>query len=402
MRQLRFLPLIVLVVMCGCISLPPPLPSEEPNETVFTGDRVELPTVFFKGRPFVELKINGQGLYRFLVDTGADGMCITPLVAREAHTPAPRYSARLTGANGGTEALPIVLLDRVEAPSFSLHGVGAYILTAETAARLGSQVDKNFGGLIGMSALQNVLLEIDYPERKVSLIWPGKDRFPVADGIPYTGTTPHLWIATPSATHPTLLVLLDTGLGGEFNLNDIASYPVRVGLIKEDGFVAGVGGLWRPLVGQLAGEIHLGPAIWRDPKIHDGRENRIGSEALAPWKLVVDQQAKKIWLLNGKLTTTTAWTGPLDPDGRPAVYGYASLPDGDGSIVKEVDPGSRAERAGLKVGDRIRRADPLADDRSPDPYRIRLHVIRGSESFEVTMSCMDPVPPPIEAAGSVP
>ena len=369
-----------------------------------TGDRVELPTVFVKGCPYVALKVNGQGPYLFVVDTGSDGMCISPLVAQEAHIGSSRYRAAVTGASGQVENLPSVLLDRVEAVSFSLEGVGATLMSPETARLLALGLDQKFGGLLGMTALQSVLLEIDYPRRQVSVGRIGSVDLPVTEGLPYTGTMPQVTITTPSAKNATTTARLDTGAYDTFTLTDITTYPTRVGLIKQDAFSVGIGGYWRPLFGQLAGKIHLGPATWLDPKIYEGTANRIGSQSLAPWKLIIDPEKKMLWLLNGKLTSTTTWTGPIDPDGRPAVYGYGRMPDGDGFIIREVDSGSRAERAGLKVGDRCwnERPEPPAAAKEPAPDRLRLRVVRGAETFEVFMSLKDLPPATTKAAGSPP
>jgi len=396
-------PFVALLALTGCV-LPPPSPVEQPDKMTLTGDRVELPTVFVKGCPYVALKVNGQGPYLFVVDTGSDGMCISPLVAQEAHIGSSRYRAAVTGASGQVENLPSVLLDRVEAVSFSLEGVGATLMSPETARLLALGLDQKFGGLLGMTALQSVLLEIDYPRRQVSVGRIGSVDLPVTEGLPYTGTMPQVTITTPSAKNATTTARLDTGAYDTFTLTDITTYPTRVGLIKQDAFSVGIGGYWRPLFGQLAGKIHLGPATWLDPKIYEGTANRIGSQSLAPWKLIIDPEKKMLWLLNGKLTSTTTWTGPIDPDGRPAVYGYGRMPDGDGFIIREVDSGSRAERAGLKVGDRCwnERPEPPAAAKEPAPDRLRLRVVRGAETFEVFMSLKDLPPATTKAAGSPP
>jgi hypothetical protein len=183
---------------------------------------------------------------------------------------------------------------------------------------------------------------------------------------------------------------------GEFEFTDVDDYPTRVGLSKRDGYTFGVGGHWRPLFGQLAGDIRLGTAIWRDPEIHSAKSNRIGSRSLASWKLVLDQKKKMLWLLEDNLMMTTTWTGRMEPDGRSSVYGFVSIAEGDGFIVQEVDFGSRAERAGLKVGDRYTwksaHASTPGESLEVDASRFRLHVIRGSEKHEITMALSDPLP----------
>lgn len=352
---------------------------------MFAADRVELPTTFVNGCPFVELKINGHGPYRFLVDTGADLTHVTPRVAREAQIPSSQKSVgKAIGAGGQFEYQHIVTINRIEALQFSLSMVSASIVSPESA-RLGeTRGVKDFGGVIGMRALQNVLLEIDYPQRKVSLVRPGSATYPAENGIPYTESRPHVTITTPSIKNPTAATLIDTGADGGFEFTDITSYPLRIGLVKKDCYSVGIGGSWRPLSGQLAGDILLGPAAWRDPEIDEANKNRIGSEALATLKILIDPTKRMLWLLNGETVTTTKWNGRRDPNGLPFVCGFGIYPDGDAYIVEEVDPGSRAERAGFKVGDRIlpdNTTDKTASSSSEkNRYQIRLQVVRGSET----------------------
>jgi hypothetical protein len=297
---------------------------------------------------------------------------------------------------------------RVESSGFSLSGVSASIAGPKTPDFDRKMGDLYFGGILGMTPLHEVLLEIDYPGRKVSVGRIGDSSLSRDSGTPYTGTQPLVSITTPSVENATTDALVDTGFEGVFTLTDIASYPVRVGLVKQDGYSFGVGGYWRPLVGQLSGDIGLGTAVWRNPKIQSASENRagnlIGSEALAYWKLVIDQKKKMLWLLEAGMAITT-WTGQLEPDGRPSVLGLVWITDGDEFIVKEVDAGSRAEQAGLKVGDRFLRDNPgtnaprdgLEIDSSPS----RFYVLRGSEEHEIIMALSDPLPATAElGAGS--
>jgi predicted aspartyl protease len=395
---MRIAPLVLLLTslaLSGCMSRPPRL-DQPPKETTLSADRVDLPAIFIGGRPCVDLTVNGQGPYRFILDTGAEGTSISPQVAREARiSRSRRYVARIWGAGGQSQRAYLGTVNRIESPHFSLREISVTILSAENMAQMSAHGEIN-GGILGLSALREVLLEIDFPRQTVSLLRPGSAWPPSETGLPYTGSTPHVTIATPSTRHATTDILIDTGSSSGFLLADIASYPVRVGLTKADEYTFGIGAYWRPLFGQLAGDIRLGPATWRDAEIRSADENTLGSAALAPWKLVIDQKRRRLWLLDEIMISTTKWTGPLEPDGRPAVYGFVGVPDGDAILIKEVDPGSRAERAGLKAGDRYRWENTgtttTGTVAGPAPLQVRLRVIRGSENFEITMSLLDPLP----------
>jgi predicted aspartyl protease len=404
------IPHVVLFVMAlalgGCVIHPPDI-LRPPDATALAADRVDLPTTFVFGCPFVDLKIDGKGPYRFLVDTGAEVMTVTPRVAHEAQIPNSRdYVAKVNGAGGQFEYQRIVTISRIESPGLLLSAVRASILSPEFACLGEVRGVKDFGGVIGMRALQNVLLEIDYPRRQVSLAKPGSVAYPAENGIPYTEFRPHVTITTPSVRYPTTTAVIDTGGDGGFQFADIASYPVLAGLVKRDGYLVGIGGYWRPLQGQLEGDILLGPATWRDPVICGANNNRIGSEALAALRILIDPTKKMLWLLSGETVTATKWNGPLDPHGLSPVLGFGLYPEGDAYVVKEVDPGSRAERAGFKVGDRILVDSPAIKKtgQSPEEHLLqtRMQVLRGSERLEIVVSFEDPPSAISHPTGSAP
>jgi hypothetical protein len=394
MRNISSFLVVAILALTGCISR---LRLDEPPvKTSLATDRVQLAAVFTDGRPYVDLRVNGTGPYRFLVDTGSAGTSITSQVARAAGISfSRRSSANVLGASGHFEAQFMAIVDRIESPGVSFEMMAVTILTPESATLLAPHHDTLNGGVIGMSTLRNVRLEIDYPQKTISLIRLEQEP-PSAIGIPYTENQPHVTIAIPSSKPATTTALIDTGADGGFYFTELTSYPSRVGWIKADTYQHGIGGYWRPLFGQLEGDIRLGSAIWRDPVIHSADGNRIGSAGLAPWKLVIDQQSKMLWLLEENQINTTTWTGPLEPDGRPAVFGFGVIAEGDAFVIKEVDPGSRAERAGLRIGDVVLPQDEvaLADERvrRSDPYLARLRIVRGGEMLEITMSLSTQLP----------
>lgn len=94
------------------------------------------------------------------------------------------------------------------------------------------------------------------------------------------------------------------------------------GVTKAGDYSLGVGGYWRPLFWQLDEDIRLGSAIWRDTEVRSANGNRIGS----------------------------------------------FMVQGDNLVIKGIDPGSRAERVGLRVGDVLlpQDEDALADERAEE------------------------------------
>lgn len=397
MRSALFvLLLLTSLALSGCASLRWRL-DQPPRETILAVERVELPATFIGGFACVDLSINGKGPYRFIVDTGVEGMGVSARVAQEAGLIfSQKHTFRAYGSGGQMENLPIATVAQIECSHFLLSGVKVCIMGSEIEEAVARRGVANFGGFLGMPPLQDVLLEIDYPRQTVSVARLGSGILAPKQGIPYGGIAPLVTITTPSAKHATVTAMIDTGSVYGISLNDIASYPTRAGLIKDDYYTMGIGGYWRSLSGQLEGDIGLGSMIWRDPLITDSKvKSLIGGNALVSWKLVIDQKQKILWLVGDEKIATVKWPVPLEPDGRPVVFGFASLWEGDAGIVNEVDPGSRAERGGLKVGDRILRqiTDPNAPGESPEkiPSQVRLEIVRGAEIFEIILSLGEPL-----------
>ena len=392
---MRWMPLglfVTSILLSGCVVRLSTL--QAPLKTKLSSDRVELPTTFVNQCPCVDLKINGKGPYRFIVDTGSAVTNISERIARESGSVvSKKIIARVSGATGKYENQPTAIIGRLESEGFFMKGVA--VVVWQSGSAWGDGVD----GIIGMAALQDVVLEIDYPKQKVSLSRPENVSLPISEGISYSGLLPQVTISTPSSEKPKIEAVIDTGADEGFALNHIYCYPTSGGLSKEDRYATDVGGEFsRPLFGQLSGDMSLGPATWRNPLIRESENNRIGSPALEHWKLVIDQKKKMLWLLGEKgMMTLTTYDGPLESDGRPAVSGFAGVADGDAVLVTEVDPNSRAERAGLKIGDRIMMEPilPVVAGASSggEAKVLRLKVVRGSEKIEINLSFLNAIFP---------
>lgn len=401
MRRARLGLFITSFILSGCVVRLSIL--QAPLKTTLSADRVELATTFVDRRPCVDLKINGKGPYRFIVDTGSITTNISERIARESGIVVSRkIIARVSGTTGKYENQPTAIIGRLESEGFFMKGLA--VVVWQSVSAWGDGVD----GLIGMAALQDVILEIDYPKQKVSLFRSENVSLPVSDGISYSGLRPQVTVSTPSSENRKIEVVIDTGADEGFALNNIYSFPTSGGLSKEDRYATDVGGEFsRPLFGQLSGDMSFGPARWRNPLIRESENNRIGSPALEHWKLVIDQKKKMLWLLGEKgMMTLTTYDGPLESDGRPAVSGFAGVADGDAVLVKEVDPNSRADRAGLKIGDRILMETivPVVAGASRDRAEkvMRLKVVRGSEKIEISLSFLDAIFPEIGTPQSSP
>ena len=105
------------------------------------------------------------------------------------------------------------------------------------------------------------------------------------------------------------------------------------------------------------------------------------------------------------------WLGVRIQDVSPAVAESRDLPDDNGALVVEVEPGTPAERAGLLVGDVVRRFDGAPVESTRQLTRIvgdtsvgrqvRLEVWRDGRRVTLSVT-IGAVPPPDQQAGGEP
>ncbi len=144
----------------------------------------ELPMAARAPLPVVHVRIDGRDA-TMLLDTGAQGLFLTPRGARDLGVQAdPRLRGTATGI-GGTVAALGVRLDRVSLGTSVLRGVPAGVLNQDLPSTGGVAVD----GLFGVSVIDHYDLDLDMAARRASLYagracaasppkWPGMQRLP--------------------------------------------------------------------------------------------------------------------------------------------------------------------------------------------------------------------------------
>jgi len=182
-----------------------------------------LPFDLIKNRPFIKIMINGKGPMRFVIDTGAS----LPIVSDQA---AARLGIKpvARGGNaraiGGSGTFPIIygLLDSIVIGEARIETVPVYIRTIHTTPD--APEEEQYDGYIGLSALANFAITLDYQGRQLTL-----DRSPIRNDdqaadkpdpegveIPIRSTSGALASAEtrlPSLDRP-LNFIIDTGASG--------------------------------------------------------------------------------------------------------------------------------------------------------------------------------------------
>ncbi|HUX44002.1 MAG TPA: aspartyl protease family protein [Terracidiphilus sp.] len=115
------------------------------------------------GKPYVQVTINGQGPYRFLVDTGTGAQAlVTTELADVLHLPVEGRAHLVDPSGQGRQHVEMVRLD-----SLTVAGVRFTQVRALRHPLAGE--DSTCQGLLGFALFRQHLLTLDYPNRRLTL-----------------------------------------------------------------------------------------------------------------------------------------------------------------------------------------------------------------------------------------
>jgi predicted aspartyl protease len=113
------------------------------------------------GRVVVPVMVNGQGPFRFIVDTGANHSTISPGLARELGLkPAEVPSIILDGITG-TAQVSFVTIDRLQAGDLTMESTALPVVWASVMA--------GADGILGMAGITEKSLLIDFQRNRVTI-----------------------------------------------------------------------------------------------------------------------------------------------------------------------------------------------------------------------------------------
>lgn len=223
------LPTAVQAQMHAVPQVPVPTGIEIPQ------DGVTVPMQDMGGRPVVELKINGKGPYRFILDTGALTTAVSDDLSRELSLTPP--AGVQVASVGGGPAPAIVLIHDVRIGDAVLEDMIAAVmplgglLKGENAPR----------GILSGACFPGYLLTYDYPGKRISI---KKGALASADSksiFQYTEDQVLPTVPVRIAGHDTQ-VHLDTGSAFGLTLPvkflaelTLASQPKEAGTVRTDG-----------------------------------------------------------------------------------------------------------------------------------------------------------------------
>jgi hypothetical protein len=379
--------------------------------TNFGQPSVTVPMEFFGNRPVMSVSINGQGPFRFIVDTG------TPFTAvidgnllRRLDLPVP---ALLPPLNQITADNPLRI---------ARIGVGdaeiadAEIIPADFGGFLagGADVPK---GILGLPLFAQGLLTLDYPQGKY-VFEPGvldaQDKNVIACSPRRGGDFGLSIVAT--VADKLIKIHIDTGSpAGITLLNKWEKELPLSGDVRSIGSVTTPGGSAEVRRGVLNGNVtfagqefvrpviefaDLGPMLRYDC-------GNIGSSLLRDYAMTIDQKNSLLRFVRG-VKPANVRAGALDETAARYRIGARMRNENFTLIVELVEPGSPADIAGMQLNDVITAIGDM-DLRGwgnelktvfDTPNPVKLAVRRGNEKLTliVTPEPVKPAPVPAKPA----
>ncbi|MDR3737631.1 MAG: retropepsin-like aspartic protease [Terracidiphilus sp.] len=239
----------------------------------------------FYGKPYVDVMVNGQGPFRFVVDTGtgADAI-ITPALAQRLGLE-DVGQVRLTDPSGqGEQHTPLVQTTSLVVAGVNFGSVRAlrHVLNGE---------DESCVGLLGFTLFRDYLLTLDFPKRLLTLergqLAPEGDKdvmtFKAPEGVPVvTLGVGRVWIEAQLDSGGTGLTLPESlAIRVKFST---APVPYSMGQSVATRF--------QMKVGRLAEDVRLGQYVFHRPvvEVHPAfpRVN-VGAEPLGSFVITFDQ-----------------------------------------------------------------------------------------------------------------
>jgi hypothetical protein len=269
---------------------------EEPSLSMEAGSReAAFPMQFFGNRPVVEVSLDGQGPYLFILDTGAQGSVIDASLATELDLPVIGEQELISPAGGQPIKSSTVQIGTVGVGAITFHDVQA--ATMDLAAFLR---DPNAPrGVLSASSFEGMLLAFEYPRKRIT-IRPGE--LAAADGreiFQYEAADvfPTIPISIAGVTIDTHL---DTGsahafaLPGKYkDLLPLASEPKEMGKAR-------LVGREMPILGApLDGTVEIGRYSFTNPELRFGEffpVGNIGNEILREFTVTLDSSNRRVRL----------------------------------------------------------------------------------------------------------
>lgn len=113
----------------------------------------------------VDVFLNGEGPYEFVLDTGATFTCVSRPRAEELDLPARRGATGFGAGIGGTGRVDLVRVDSLRVGEARAFDLTACVLDLDHLDVLGTEID----GLLGLNVLREFTVTLDFERGVIRL-----------------------------------------------------------------------------------------------------------------------------------------------------------------------------------------------------------------------------------------
>ena len=114
------------------------------------------------GRIVAPVKINGQGPFRLVVDTGASHTTISPALAARLGLEINAHPALMLNGVTGAEEVPAVVIDRLQAGDLIIERADVPIVTSTIMA--------GADGILGVAGLTRERISVDFRHDRITIV----------------------------------------------------------------------------------------------------------------------------------------------------------------------------------------------------------------------------------------
>ncbi len=312
---------------------------------------VTVPMELTSGIPMVDVRINGRGPLRFLLDTGASSLTVSQELADRLGLPV------VTGTRI-TSVSPVASVDLGHPRAVRELRIGSAVfqdIDAAAADLASLQIDQ-LEGIVGIAVFADCRLTLDYPAQRV-LLEPLSAPTAVARPGEVLQARPlgsDLLAIPVKVQDQTLWCLLDSGSNGRLTIPkaQAACLPVSATATKETASHMFGGKESATKLARLSCSIHLGR--WELPKpiidVVDHDQLILGGGILEHFAVTIDCQAKTIRL-------TRKGDQPIPSPPALKTLGLKLHRQGRAWIVTGPQDGVELDALGMKVADKILRIE---------------------------------------------
>lgn len=368
--------LIASTLLIATIALAAQRPDDQSEDVRITSKRSVLPFILYGNKIVIEVRINGQGPYSFFVDTGAGGTVLDQSLADELKLP-------VVGTTKiGDPADP----QRVEASRDTIEDLKIGEATFRHVGVLSTNRTKMYQpgaprGVLGMPLFKELLLTIDYPQRRIVI---EKGKLPAVNGkdvIAFEYTTGGIFNVPLRVGGKDLMAHLDTGspAGVTFPAEMMETLPLKSKPV-EGGQGRTAGGDTVIYSAKLSGDISLGSYSFTDPDVRFFgrlRQANLGFEFLKEFAITIDQISRRMRFTRSAAPASSTVSVTAMSQGKygefAGLYGErkftiengdlylqrVSGPQGAGPVIKlsELKPGEFAIAGQTEVRVRFKRSN---------------------------------------------